>query len=106
MQREAGSGSAEQAREAFASWKIEPRITGTVNSIDALHRLVRAGIGLAFLPRVAVAKDLEEGELAEVSLPGAHRDRDISLAYHSSRNLDGELAPMVSYLQASYKAKT
>ena len=105
LQREAGSGSAEQAREAFASWKLEPRITGTVNSIDALHRLVREGLGLAFLPRVAVAKDLEEGELAEVALPGARRDRDISLAYHGARNLEGDLAPMVSYMQELYKAK-
>lgn len=92
LMRESGSGTAEQALETLAQWGIAPRIAGTVNSIDALHRLARAGVGFAFLPRVAVAQDLEHGDLAEVRIGKSRIERSIRLVHHVSKRMEGDLA--------------
>lgn len=89
--RESGSGTAEQAREILAEWGIAPRIAGIVNSIDALHRLVRSGAGLAFLPRVAVAEDLARKRLTEVRVGRRRMERSIHLVYHVSKKMSGDL---------------
>jgi len=91
LMRETGSGTAEQAQETLAQWGIAPRIAGTVHSIDALHRLARAGAGLAFLPRVAVAMDLEQGDLAEIRIGKQRIERSIHIVHHASKRMEGDL---------------
>jgi len=91
LMREKGSGTAAQAQATLSQWGISPHIAGTVNSIDALHRLARAGAGLAFLPRVAVVRDLENGDLAEIRISKNRIERSIRLAHHASKRMDGDL---------------
>lgn len=89
--REPGSGTAEQSRELLEEWGVEYRVAGVVNSIDALHRLVRAGAGFTLLPRLAVSRDIDNGDLVEISLSKNRYERSIRLAYHSARRLTPDL---------------
>ena len=89
--REQGSGTAEQAGEILAEWKIEPRIAGRVTGIDALRRLVLAGAGLAFLPKIAVAQDIGSGALAEVRVGRKKLERNFRFVWHRARRLSADL---------------
>lgn len=92
LMREKGSGTAELMEDTLSEWKIAPHICGVVNSIDALLRLVRCGAGITFLPRLAVAKDLEEGLLTEVHLSKKRIVRHFKLVYPKARQFEGDLA--------------
>lgn len=89
--REQGSGTAEQARGILTEWKIEPRIAGIVTGIDALRRLVLSGAGLAFLPRIAVAEDIENGALSEVRVGRKKLERNFRFVWHRARRLSPDL---------------
>lgn len=91
LMREPGSGTAEQARDLLQEWNVDVRVAGVVNSIDALHRLVLAGAGYAILPRLAVGKDIEQGDLAEVCLNKSRIERSIRLVYHPARRVSDNL---------------
>lgn len=91
LMRESGSGTAEQAQETLTQWGISPRIAGKVHSIDALHRLARAGAGFAFLPRVAVDLDLEHGDLAEIRIGKQRIERSLRIVHHASKRMEGDL---------------
>jgi len=89
--REEGSGTAEQALNALANWGIEPHIAGRISSIEALHRLVLAKEGLAFLPRIAVDADLKKGKLAEIHVAKTQIERSFWIVYHASKKMEGDL---------------
>ena len=101
IMRESGSGTAEQAKAVLARWGVEPRMVGSVNSIDAIHRLVRAGVGFAFLPRLTVAQDLAHGDLVAVSFSKQRIERNIQWVCHRSRSITGDLE-MVKRLIMEY----
>lgn len=98
--RETGSGTAEQAQMALSNWGIQPRIAGIANSIDALHRLVRAGVGVAFLPWLAVEDDLAKGKLAEFQLHGARMDRSIRMIYHTGKRMETDLHTVMECIKS------
>lgn len=93
--REVGSGTAEQTQLTLSNWGIQPRIAGIANSIDALHKLVRAGVGIAFLPLLAVEEDLAKGRLVEFHLPGARVDRSIRVIYHSAKRMETNMTAVM-----------
>ena len=100
--REAGSGTAEQTLMALSNWGIQPRIAGIANSIDALHRLVRAGVGVAFLPWLAVEDDLAQGRLAEFRLPGARMERNIRIIHHADKRIENDLKLVMECMKSAH----
>ncbi|MGH2841616.1 MAG: LysR substrate-binding domain-containing protein, partial [Solirubrobacteraceae bacterium] len=68
--REPGSGTRVVNEEFLASSALEPQ-TLTLGSNGAIKQAARAGIGVAFISRAAVALELEAGLLA--ALPVRHR---------------------------------
>lgn len=58
-----------------------------LRSIAAVKGLVRAGVGVALLSRVAVAVDLERGELATISDPRAPASRVLSLVHTGTAHM-------------------
>ena len=68
--REPGSGTRIVNEEFLASAALEPQ-TLTLGSNGAIKQAARAGIGVAFISRAAVALELEHGVLA--ALPVRHR---------------------------------
>jgi DNA-binding transcriptional LysR family regulator len=68
--REPGSGTRIVNEEFLAAAALEPQ-TLTLGSNGAIKQAARAGIGVAFISRAAVALELEHGLLA--ALPVRHR---------------------------------
>ena len=68
--RESGSGTRIVNEEFLASSALEPQ-TLTLGSNGAIKQAARAGLGIAFISRAAVALELDHGLLA--SLPVRHR---------------------------------
>jgi DNA-binding transcriptional LysR family regulator len=68
--REPGSGTRVVNEEFLAASALEPQ-TLTLGSNGAIKQAARAGIGVAFISRAAVALELEHGLLA--ALPVRHR---------------------------------
>lgn len=67
--REPGSGTRTLCEEYLASHGIEPTVL-TLGSNGAIKQAARAGLGLALQSRVAVALELEAGQLGTISPRG------------------------------------
>lgn len=85
--RERGSGTREASDRWLGSRLATLNVELELGSSEAIKRVVRAGIGLGCLSRLAVAEALTEGRLAEVrtSLPRA--PRALSILVHRERRL-------------------
>ncbi len=83
--REEGSGTAEQTKMFFDHWNIQPRIAGSANNIDALYRFVLAGLGVAFLPWLAVEQDVQSGRVELCKYKGSRILRTIRIVYHKAK---------------------
>ena len=70
LMREPGSGTRVVNEEFLAASSLEPQ-TLTLGSNGAIKQAARAGLGIAFISRAAVALELDNGLLA--SLPVRHR---------------------------------
>jgi len=70
LMREPGSGTRVVNEEFLAATALEPQ-TLTLGSNGAIKQAARAGLGIAFISRAAVALELDNGLLA--SLPVRHR---------------------------------
>lgn len=89
--RERGSGTAEQALQILSDWGITPKIAGTASSIDALRRLVLAGAGICFLPKIAIENDLKKSSLKQIQPNRKKIERNFRLIYHKSKKMEGDL---------------
>lgn len=82
--REPGSGTREILERHLAARDLTVGdFTGVVElaSIPAIKACVRAGVGVSFLYRVAVADELEAGTLADVTPPDLPIEHDFSLVW-------------------------
>jgi molybdate transport repressor ModE-like protein len=70
LQREAGSSSRAIVEAELAEIGVVPAATWELGSTEAVKRAARAGLGVAFCSRYAVAEDVERGELESFRLHG------------------------------------
>ena len=66
----AGSGFRRYLEDQFRNCRFTPKVTMELESIEAIIRLVRSGLGLAFLPEVAVKEEITNGVLRAVKVQG------------------------------------
>ena len=66
----AGSGFRRYLDEQFQSYRFKPRVTMELESIEAIIRLVHSGLGLSFLPEVAVIEEINAAKLRRVEVSG------------------------------------
>ena len=67
-----GSGFREDVEKALAALPNPPRVATELDSVEAIKEMVKVGLGIAYLPRVAVASELQNGLLVQIhSLNGA-----------------------------------
>lgn len=64
--REAGSGTRKACEEFFQQKRVHFNNTMELNSHEAQREGVMAGLGIAFLPRHAVYRELQSGDLKEL----------------------------------------
>lgn len=70
VMREPGSGTRAVAERALARLGLRLQPAWTFNNPEALHQAVLAGLGVALVPRVAVARELARRRLVQLPLPG------------------------------------
>ncbi len=85
--REPGSGT----REAVDRWLVERvgllHVDFELGSPEAIKRLVAAGAALGCMPREVVARELEQGTLAEVATRLPRATRRLSMVLHRDKHL-------------------
>lgn len=85
--REQGSGTRE-ASERWLSVRLAPmHVAFELGSSEAIKRIVRAGLGLGCLSRLAVAEEIAQGTLAEVKTALPRAARVLSIVVHRERRL-------------------
>ncbi len=68
IQFRSGSGFRRFLDEHFQQHRFVPKVTMEMDSIEAIIRLVISGLGLAFLPEIAIAEDLATGQLNQINI--------------------------------------
>lgn len=73
--------------EAFAEAAVSPRVVMEMRSPEAMRKLVEAGVGISFLPRMTVEESLAAGALFEVPVAAMSFSRQIGMAWRRGRYL-------------------
>ena len=71
--------------EQFAERGVAPRVVMEMRSPEAMRKLVEAGVGVSFLPRVSVEESLRAGTLRAVPVEGVTFSRRIGVAWRRGR---------------------
>ncbi len=71
----------------FQSHKVPLRMDVEMPTIETIRRLVQDNIGVAFLPRMCVEQEIEQGALREVRVREMHVERKIRLIWPVRRAL-------------------
>jgi len=86
--REAGSGSRRCVEQALEALGVNPNnlsIVMEMNSNDAIRTAVERELGSAFLSRRIVSRDLEQGRLVTLPVPGLRPHRQLYLVTNPKR---------------------
>jgi DNA-binding transcriptional LysR family regulator len=77
-----------------------------LDNMEATKKMVEQDLGIAILPKVAVEREVERGELREIRLEGIELpQREIALIYRKGRPLSRAAKAFVSVLEERYGAK-
>jgi DNA-binding transcriptional LysR family regulator len=71
----------------FQVHKVPLRMEVEMPTIETIRKLVQNNIGVAFLPRMCVEQEIEQGLLCEVRVKEIHVERKIRLVYPTRRAL-------------------
>jgi DNA-binding transcriptional LysR family regulator len=71
----------------FQSHKVPLRMDVEMPTIETIRKLVQSNVGVAFLPRMCVVQEIEQGLLCEVKVKELHVERKIRLIYPTRRAL-------------------
>jgi DNA-binding transcriptional LysR family regulator len=71
----------------FQNRKIPLRMEVEMPTIETIRKLVQSDVGVAFLPRMCVEQEIEQGILCEVRVKEMHVERKIRLVYPTRRAL-------------------
>ena len=88
----------------FREKGVAPRHSLDVDSLEMAKHLVLRGLGLAFLPRVAVEQELASGTLVSIEIEGAEPlRRRIALIYRKRRLQSRAMMALLALLDEIYK---
>ena len=71
----------------FQQHKVPLRMEVEMPTIETIRKLVQNDVGVAFLPRMCVVQEIEQGMLCEVRVKEMHMERKIRLIYPTRRAL-------------------
>lgn len=92
----------EQAMEAAG---VVPRETLEFGSVEAIKQCVMACMGLAILPRVTVARELERGDLVALAWNGPSLTMTTQLVWHAKRWCGLTLTAFLALAREALKAE-
>jgi DNA-binding transcriptional LysR family regulator len=70
----------------FARERVPLRIVMELSSLETIKDFVKAGEGIALIPRMSLRKELESGELVSPPVRGMAIGRDVRIVYRASRS--------------------
>lgn len=73
--------------EAFQKHKVALHDDVEMPTIESIRKLVQAGEGVAFVPRMCVEDEIEQGTIREVRVRELHVERNIRLLHSTRRTL-------------------
>jgi DNA-binding transcriptional LysR family regulator len=77
-----------------------------LDNMEATKKMVYEGLGIAMLPRVAVERELEVGELRHIQVAGLTMpQRHVALIYRRGRTLGRAAEAFVHLLEERYGVK-
>jgi DNA-binding transcriptional LysR family regulator len=71
----------------FQRHKVTLNMDVEMPTVETIRKLVQRGEGVAFLPRMCVEQELEQGTLREVGVEELHVERKIRLVFPARRGL-------------------
>jgi DNA-binding transcriptional LysR family regulator len=71
--------------ERFAEAGVSPGVVMEMRSPEAMRKLVEVGVGISFLPMLAVQESLDAGVLKVVDVDGVSFSREIGVAWRRGR---------------------
>jgi DNA-binding transcriptional LysR family regulator len=86
---------------------LVPNVALEVETIEAAKRMVERGLGLAFLPNLAVAREISRRTLAEVRISDAEPlSRSLDVIHPRDRPLSAEAQALLGALRAAVSTAT
>lgn len=74
-----------------------------LDNMEATKKMVEVGLGIAMLPRVAVAQEVERGELREIEVKNMTMPRrEVALIYRRGRPLSRAATAFIKLLEEQY----
>jgi DNA-binding transcriptional LysR family regulator len=77
----------ENVLREFQTNKVPLNIELEMPTVETIRKLVQKNIGVAFLPRMCVEQEIEQGKLCEIRVKEMHMERKIRLVYPTRRAL-------------------
>jgi Transcriptional regulator len=97
--REPGSGTRKACEEFFQQKRVHFARTMELNSHEAQCEGVLAGLGLAFLPRHAVYRELQSGDLKELSVKELPLYRSWCLVHARGKRLSPVMEAFIQFIR-------
>ncbi|KQL48533.1 transcriptional regulator [Brevibacillus choshinensis] len=92
---------------AFSHHQLQNNVVMEVDNIEVVKRMVKQKLGIAFLPRFSIQKDLSEGELLEVTVHNLPQiNRNFELIYLKDTPLHGIMRTFIDFLMQSKVLQT
>ncbi len=73
--------------EAFQNHRVPLNMEIELPTIETIRRMVQLDMGVAFLPRMCVQQEIEQGALVEIPVAEIEMERSIRLVYPANRQL-------------------
>jgi DNA-binding transcriptional LysR family regulator len=99
IMKEKGSGTRKLVEQTFANANCEPNILMETSNTEFIKELVQRGDGISIVVKEAVAMELAEKKLAQVTLKGSQIYLDVSIAYLNGQPLSPPAKAFVDTLR-------
>ncbi len=96
---EPGTTTRKTIDEAFSRKKLAPNVAMEVAYIETIKGLVKAGLGISFLPDRAVEEEVKAGMLMKVRIRDAEVTRDLGVVYLRDKYLSRPATEFLRFLE-------
>jgi LysR family transcriptional regulator, low CO2-responsive transcriptional regulator len=104
--REQGSGTGKTVSEALAAVGIDPgglNVKVSLGSNEGIKHAVAGGAGISFVSELSVRRELAQGELREIVIPGLEIARQFYLVSRAGRELSPAAAAFAGVMLEKFK---
>jgi len=102
IMREEGSGTRNLFEQVMREKKLTPHVVGVYNNSASIKQAVMANLGITALSRKLVEKEIGDGSLIRLTVPGIQFKRDFRLVYHVNKYITPSLKLFMEICQCEY----